>query len=68
MDFLARLKQLGTSLVSRSRQEQPQNSATDAAEELWYEGQHESAPVGRSDTGAEPTKPPATPERRSDAK
>lgn len=71
MQILTRLKQLGTSLLhwwrTRSGRDRNRDSATAAAEELWYEGQHETAPIGHSDTGTT-DEPRATPERRKTAK
>ncbi len=67
MSIIERLKQL---VSSRADQQRPRSEttepgeATEAAEQLWYEGKHETAPVGDSDAGT-PHEPPATPERRT---
>ena len=66
MGIIERLK----GLLSGSGGQRPRaetaepGAATEAAEGLWYEGQHETSPVGDSDAGT-PHEPPATPERRS---
>ena len=67
MSIIERLKKL---VGSRADQQRPRSettepgAATDAAEKLWYEGQHETAPVSESDAGTT-KEPAATPNRRT---
>ena len=67
MGIIERLKQLfgGGSAGQQPRSETSEpGAATDSAEQLWYEGKHETAPIGDSDAGTT-FEPPATPDRRT---